>query len=307
MNRQFSVLIPTYNRPEYTRQAIDSVLSQDFADYELIVIDDGSADGTPQLLQSYGSRIKALHQTNQGPEAARKAGALEATGEYLVFLDSDDLLFPNALRTYDTVIRASGSPAVILGAMTNFRQRLDIQGHVGQPKEIKVLTYRDFLSKDVGIGISNSKIVIRKSVFTQTERLPRNTAKAYPFDDYDLMLRAGTCGPCVIVIQPITVAYRTHETNTVGNIENMIPGLLSLIHSERRGNYPGGKNRLFDRYARIGGPAYEWFRKGLKSHRPWLACKLLASSWPMVAAAVAKKTWHLFQKTSDPLILTNHE
>jgi glycosyltransferase involved in cell wall biosynthesis len=307
MDKRFSVLIPTYNRPEYTRQAINSVLSQAFSNYELIVIDDGSTDTTPHLLQSYGSRIKVLHQQNQGPEAARKAGASEATGEYLVFLDSDDLMFPNALKTYDKIIRTFDSPAVILGAMTNFQQGLEMPGHAGQPNEIKVLKYRDFLSKDVGIGISNSKIVIRKSVFKQTDGFLGNTSKAYPFDDYDLMLRAGTHGPCVIVIQPVTVAYRMHETNTVGDIEKMIHGLLALIRAERRGRYPGGWNRLFDRYARIGGPAHEWIRKGFKSHRPGLALQLLVSSGPMVAAAMLKKYWHLFYKTATPSSLPQEE
>ena len=307
MKKQFSVLIPTYNRPEYTRQAIDSVLSQTYTDYELIVIDDGSTDSTPQLLQSYGSLIKTLHQENQGPEVARNRGAFEAKGEFLAFLDSDDLMLPWALKTYDRIIRTFDSPAVILGAMTNFRQRLDIQGHAGPADDIEVFKYRDFLSKDVGIGISNSKIVIRKSVFEEVGGQRHSTPTTFYFEDYNLLLRAGTHGPCVIVKRPVTVAYRIHETNTVGNIENMVHGVLSLIHSERNGHYPGGWARLLDRYARIGGPAYEWIRKGFIYHRPGLALQLLVSSGPMVAAAMLKKYWHLFFKTATPSILPQEE
>jgi glycosyltransferase involved in cell wall biosynthesis len=304
MKTRFSVLIPTYNRPEYTRQAIDSVLSQTCPDYELIVIDDGSTDGTHRLLESYGLRIRGLRQSNQGPEAARRAAASEAKGEYLVFLDSDDLMFPYALQTYDTIIRAMDSPAVILGAMTSFGQGRDIPDLDGPANDIQVLKYRDFLSKDHGIGISNSKIVIRKSVFRQVDGSPGYTAKAFPFDDYHLMLRVGTYGPFVIVKQPFTIAYRMHETNAVRDIEKMIHGLLSLIRLERQGRFPGGWERLFDRYARIGGPAYEWIRKGLNGGCPKLAIKLLVNSGPMIAAAVLRKSWHCFHKTSTSLTLT---
>jgi glycosyltransferase involved in cell wall biosynthesis len=101
MNIRFSVLMPAYNREKYVGQAIDSVLSQGFKDFELFVIDDGSTDKTLQVLESYGARIKLLRQNNQGPEVARNKAAALAQGEHLVLLDSDDLLLPGALATYD--------------------------------------------------------------------------------------------------------------------------------------------------------------------------------------------------------------
>jgi len=71
---RFSILMPVYNREEYLRQAIDSVLAQTFIDYELIAVDDGSTDGSIELLESYGDQIKILKQHHQGP----KPGAHEA-------------------------------------------------------------------------------------------------------------------------------------------------------------------------------------------------------------------------------------
>ncbi len=110
MQRRFSVVIAAYNRENYIRQTIDSVLSQTFIDYEIIVVDDGSTDRTGEVLQTYGDRIKYVRQTNQGSEATFRKGASLATGEYLAFLDSDDLFMPCALATYDAIIRDLDSP-----------------------------------------------------------------------------------------------------------------------------------------------------------------------------------------------------
>ncbi|MBZ0220450.1 MAG: GNAT family N-acetyltransferase [Candidatus Methylomirabilis sp.] len=86
-----SIIIPTYNRARLVCHAIDSILAQDYKDYEIIVVDDGSTDSTPQVLRKYSGAIKYLRQENRGFGAARNRGLDEAKGEYLAFLDSDDL------------------------------------------------------------------------------------------------------------------------------------------------------------------------------------------------------------------------
>jgi glycosyltransferase involved in cell wall biosynthesis len=92
MNPKVSVIIPTYNRAAKVRNAIDSVLAQTFTDHEIIVADDGSSDGTGKVLEEiYGDRIRYYFQTNQGVSVARNRGIAEARGEWVAFLDSDDL------------------------------------------------------------------------------------------------------------------------------------------------------------------------------------------------------------------------
>lgn len=93
-----SVIMPAYNTAHYIREAIDSVLEQDYPNKELIVIDDGSTDGTVEVLRSYGDRITLLTQHNQGSAVARNAGLEAARGEYIAFLDSDDVWLPGKLR-----------------------------------------------------------------------------------------------------------------------------------------------------------------------------------------------------------------
>ena len=93
-----TVIIPTHNRWPMLGEAVDSVLSQTLPSYELIVVDDGSTDETPQRLHDYGARITVLTQRRRGVAAARNVGARTASGKYLAFLDSDDLWHPNKLQ-----------------------------------------------------------------------------------------------------------------------------------------------------------------------------------------------------------------
>ncbi len=92
-----SVIIPTYNRAEYITQAIDSVLAQTYTDYEIIVVDDGSADNTKDVLLPYMDRIRYIYQENAGASAARNTGIKAAKGDWVAFLDSDDEWLPGKL------------------------------------------------------------------------------------------------------------------------------------------------------------------------------------------------------------------
>lgn len=106
-NPKVSVLVPVYNVEKYLPRCIDSVLSQDFFDYELILVDDGSPDNSPRICDEYAakdSRIKVIHKQNGGLVSARLAGFEASQGKYLMFLDSDDYLLPNALTVlYDKI------------------------------------------------------------------------------------------------------------------------------------------------------------------------------------------------------------
>jgi glycosyltransferase involved in cell wall biosynthesis len=94
-----SVIIPAYNRLPMLNEALDSVLTQDFKDFELIVVDDGSTDGTEEEIKRYGGRVKLLqHSENRGVSAARNRGVLRARGKYIAFLDSDDLWVKRKLK-----------------------------------------------------------------------------------------------------------------------------------------------------------------------------------------------------------------
>lgn len=106
-----SVIIPTFNRSRSIGKAIESVLAQTVPVYEVIVVDDGSTDETPEILAGYGDRIIVIRQENRGVSAARNVGMQRATGEWIGFLDSDDLwleqkieYFANDLKEFDAEV-----------------------------------------------------------------------------------------------------------------------------------------------------------------------------------------------------------
>lgn len=99
--RKISIVIPVYNTEKYLKLSVDSVLSQSYQDWELILVDDGSKDGSGAICDKYASedsRIKVYHTVNQGVTAARGYGVEQSTGEWICFLDADDTLADDALQ-----------------------------------------------------------------------------------------------------------------------------------------------------------------------------------------------------------------
>lgn len=100
VDRDISVVVPTYNRSRWVRRAVDSLLKQTPPPLEVIIVDDGSSDSTPQVCQGLaGDTVRYIRQENQGPSAARNHGVALAKGQFLAFLDSDDLALPGRLWT----------------------------------------------------------------------------------------------------------------------------------------------------------------------------------------------------------------
>lgn len=92
-----TVIVPVYNVEKYIHQCVDSLLAQDYPAMEILLIDDGSPDGCPQICDDYAkkdSRVRVIHQKNQGLAETRNVGVREARGEYIGFVDSDDYILP---------------------------------------------------------------------------------------------------------------------------------------------------------------------------------------------------------------------
>jgi len=301
VNYRFSILMPVHNHQNYVGQAIDSVLAQTFKDYELFAIDDGSSDLSAAVLASYGTRIKFLQQSNQGPEVARNKAAAQARGEYLVFFDSDDYLFPFALETLDKVISSFGTPTLLMGSMERFQEGEEKAPEAPTDRTIRVVKYPDYLSKTEAVGTMG--IVVRKSEFDAVGGLRNSTPETWYCDDNTLLLKVGTRGQSILIESPSISAYRQHGENSTKNTEAVANALIRLADSEREGVF-GGKERRADRYAYIGGRAAAWafyycWRAG---HRK-LAIKLLSGTAPMVSMAVIRKFLRKFRPTAQTIVL----
>lgn len=110
LHPRVSIIIPTYNVGRYLRQAIASVVAQTYADYEIIVIDDGSTDDTAAIVQALTVPIRYFYQVNGGISAARNAGLSHVEGEFVAFLDADDIWLPTKL--HDQLVYLDSHPEI---------------------------------------------------------------------------------------------------------------------------------------------------------------------------------------------------
>jgi glycosyltransferase involved in cell wall biosynthesis len=113
-----SIILPVYNREAFVARAIDSALAQSYPHFELIVIDDGSTDGTARVLESFGERIRVIEQAHAGAYAARNRGLRHARGELIAFADSDDVWFPDRLES-QVPLMARAEVGLVFGDATH--------------------------------------------------------------------------------------------------------------------------------------------------------------------------------------------
>ena len=130
MNQTISVIVPVYNVAQYLPQCVDSILSQDYGDLEVILIDDGSTDASGELCDRYAakdSRVRVIHQKNGGAAAAKNAGLRIASGDDLTFADSDDYLEPGAYSFLMKTLQETGADAVQGSFREVYRNRTEEQ------------------------------------------------------------------------------------------------------------------------------------------------------------------------------------
>jgi len=163
-----SVVIPLYNKEKYVRRAVESVLSQTFRDFELIVVNDGSTDNSPALVRSYDDpRIRVINQENQGVSAARNRGITEARGKLIAFLDADDKWLPDFLDIVIHLVKKFPDAGAYATGIRLVRQKKGISRDLyvrgGQDQ---CGCYFDLLRK--GMVANSSNITIRQSVFEKS-------------------------------------------------------------------------------------------------------------------------------------------
>jgi glycosyltransferase involved in cell wall biosynthesis len=222
-----STIIPAFNSARTLGEAIDSALAQDFDGHEVIVVNDGSTDGTASILAGYGDRIRVINQANDGVVAARNAGAAIARGTYLAFLDADDNWLPGRLALTCGALERNPAAALSFADMIP----IDREGRRGAPWAVgKAPSLNDLLTHGLGSGIYPSAVTMRKSVFDACGGFHRAFAGGMGMQDRWLWMLARELGEFEYVAQPLVI-YRTSDFAIIG--EKYRPGVRPLMRLMR--------------------------------------------------------------------------
>jgi glycosyltransferase involved in cell wall biosynthesis len=239
----FSIVIPTYNRLGFLKRALSSVWAQTFTDFEVIVVDDGSTDGTTEWLAAQGARMRTITQANRGPGAARNLGTREARGEYVAFLDSDDVWPSWTLETFAGLIFKHDFPAVLAGKMMEFQDERELDPI--RPEPVRADYYTDyFASFRAGYFVGAGMMVLRRDVLVAYGGFIEERVNA---EDHDLAFRLGTEFGFVQVLAPLTLGWRRHPISETAAHWRTCAGILRMVDRERQAAYPGGASRMRER------------------------------------------------------------
>ncbi len=205
-----SVIIPVYNRKEYIQETLDSVLSQSFQNLEVIVVDDGSTDGTLDILKSYGKRIKLFRQKHAGRGVARNLGIKKSQGKYLAFLDSDDVWLKHKLKLQVEILEKKSHIVCVYGACLRIDQwgaplrkaKRQSKGYSGDV--FYKLLFRNFVASPTPL--------IRRSCFENGVLFFERFYNIY--EDWDCWLQLALCGHFYFISKPLA-HYRIHAKQSV--------------------------------------------------------------------------------------------
>jgi len=222
-----SVIIACYNQAGYVADAIRSVLAQTFSDLELIVVDDGSADGTPAVIASFRDpRIRSVRQKNGGAAAARNAGFRASTGRYINFLDGDDYLSPEKLARQAAALDADGSCAWCFCDVCE----VDAAGNPVGDYSVRPVLQRfsgDLLPVLLAGGFAPPHVFMVRREVLETVGLFREAPELTGCDDYDLWLRIAAAGYRARYLDFTGAFHRLHGANM-----SMDSGLMDASRAE---------------------------------------------------------------------------
>lgn len=225
-----TVIIPTFNRALFIEKCIDAVLKQSYSDIELIVVDDGSTDNTPQILSKYKHQIKIITQENKGVSCARNTGLREASGNFIAFCDSDDYWLPKKIALQLNVFEEHHE------AMLCHTNEIWIRnGRRVNPKKKHQKFSGDIFEKCLEMcTVSPSSIVMRREFFDVVGYFDESLPAC---EDYDLWIRGALRYPFHYIEQPLIIKNGGHEDQLSRKYWGMdrfrIQSLYKCLHHER--------------------------------------------------------------------------
>lgn len=233
-NPAISVLIPAYNVAEYLEDAIDSVLRGTFGDLEVLVVDDGSTDATPERIRTYTDtsssrydpRVRCLQQPNRGKSCAVNRAFQEARGQYVTILDADDVLPPASLESrYREVERRSGTPDVVVGGFEVFRESTTVsQRYPPDESDPEVIRWKFLTEPTTPFSLNNC--IIHRDAIQATGHFDPAFQRV---QDVDYALRLLRHVSTVIPIREVVYRYRKHRSSVRQRLRMRLRTILYRI------------------------------------------------------------------------------
>lgn len=208
-----SIVIPAYNQAEYLEDCIESCYNQTTSPHEIIVVNDGSTDNTQEVAERYmfkefpliSSPVRVINQTNKGLPSARNTGIMNATGDYILFLDSDDMLMENAIEVITKAIQESKFDVIA----PSFRAF----GKVNQDVVLGAFSLDD-LKQANRLGYFSA---FRRQILLEMGGY--NPKMRWGYEDYDLWFEVFKRGYSIFVLQDTLVKYRTKENSMLSDAQ----------------------------------------------------------------------------------------
>jgi hypothetical protein len=269
----FSVVIPAYNCVDWIAAALESVFSQTFKNFEAIVVDDGSTDGTREVLERYANHLRLIRQKNRGPGAARNRGIREASGRYVAFLDSDDIWFPWTLEIFSLAISRYSDSTWLLGLPVMFSDPVKLREvHCDTAQFVWYNDFYSFLSEERHTVFHGACVAVCKTnVLRTVGGFVENERNA---EDTDLFMRTGRRPGFVRITSPVTLAHRQHQQSLTENIRGLCRGVRFLVEQDKCGVYPDDPSSRRERTRAIAWRGRKYSIKCVKSTRFDLGLKL---------------------------------
>lgn len=269
-----SAIIPNYNYARYVGEAVESALGQTYPNIEVIVVDDGSTDNSLEVLEQYRDRIKIIEQKNSGVCVARNRGVAESTGEYIAFLDADDVWLPEKIAVQMNEFEEAPEAAFANCGM----QLIDLDGKplgsLVEGKSGNVSSTLLSFNEPATVGIASTGLVSRKMFETVGGFDSRLSTAA----DWDFCFRLSASGDFIFNPKPM-VKYRMHSSNMHGNIAVMEKDMVLCFdkafsevgeHQDHRNEYYGNLFRVLSGSYFRAGKYGDFLRTAVKSvwYRP---------------------------------------
>lgn len=217
---KFSIIVPVYKVEEYLPDCVESILNQDFDDFELILVDDGSPDGCPVICDDYtkkDSRVRVVHKQNGGLSDARNAGIDVATGDFLLFVDSDDYWdSTSALGKINTVLEKYSADVVQFG----HKKYLCVDEEFVNGPERNLSQYNGYTTKElIGSLVTSGNLTISAwSRVVSRDFLIKNNLyfrKGIKTEDLEWAIRLYACEPVWAFVDDVFYVYRTQRKGSI--------------------------------------------------------------------------------------------